>query len=381
MPREAFLKPRLIGPRFEGAAIPLEVLADFAGLNKLLIETAKWEFKQANRKRKRSLRNFAKGLELKVTGIEDGSAKPVIELFTAATLAAAAATSLFPVGAKAYLEQARETVIATIEAAGTGGPIALPDHLLAHFDRFGRSLEDGEAIELRPAANGRPAVLLDKPTRRTLLLIPTNASETTGPHAVLGRIPNLRQTNDTFEVELPDGHKIPGPLTPSHRDDIFGAAEGYATGQLVLIEGVCRFDRRNRLIGIVSVDAVTLIDPLDIGIQLADLRTLQPGWFNGDGPAFSPAELDRLVELFDANYPADLPLPHLGPTPDGQVRAEWLFKPSDASLEIDPHTLDAYWHALDLDTGADDDAGLHLADAADWARLATFIRALPGVPT
>ena len=379
MPREPFLTPQLIGARFEGAAIPLDVLADFAGLNELLIETAKWEFLQANPKRKRSPRGFTDGLELKVTGIEDGSAKPVIELFTAATLAAA--TALFPVGAKSFLEQARDAVIEAVDAAATGRSIQLPPHLLAHFDRFGRSLEDGESIEFKPPADGRPAIRLDKPTRRALLLAPAEASEITESAAVLGLVPNLKQTDDTFEIELPDGRRITGPLTPSHRGAVLDAAKGYSNGQLVWIEGVCLFDRRNRLIGVASIDAVTLIDPLDVGMQLNKLRALQPGWFNGDGPSFSPVALDRIEELFNANYPADLPLPHLGPTPDGAVRAEWLFKPSDASLEINPETLGAYWHVLNLATGADAEDNLDLTQLGDWRRLATLIRALPGVPT
>ena len=38
---EPFLKPRLTGPRFEGGAVPLHVLADFAVLEQMIVDIAK----------------------------------------------------------------------------------------------------------------------------------------------------------------------------------------------------------------------------------------------------------------------------------------------------------------------------------------------------
>jgi hypothetical protein len=84
---DEFLRPRLVGARFEGGVIPLEVLADLAGLSELLIETAKWKFLEANPGRKRWPRGFTTGIELKLTGIDKGSAIPKIALSIAATSA------------------------------------------------------------------------------------------------------------------------------------------------------------------------------------------------------------------------------------------------------------------------------------------------------
>jgi hypothetical protein len=41
MSTEPFLTPRLVGDRFEGHAIPLEVLKDFAVLEEMIVEVAK----------------------------------------------------------------------------------------------------------------------------------------------------------------------------------------------------------------------------------------------------------------------------------------------------------------------------------------------------
>jgi len=371
-----FLKPRLIGSRFDGGAIPLEVLADFAGLNELLIETAKWVYLQDHSKRKRSPRGFAQNLELKIVGIEDGSAKPVIQLFVSA--AAAVAPALFPVNAQVYMERARDTVITAIDAAATGKPITLPPKLLRHFERFGRSLQDGELIEFRAAVNGQPAVCLDKPTRRALLLAPPDTNEVTDPAAFVALIPNVLQSQASFEVELADGPRVNLPFVRQYRDEIFDALRGYEDRQRVLIEGVGRYNRHNRLVGMDSIDAITPIHPLDVGAQLDDLRVLKAGWFNGDGPVFSGTSLDRLEDLFYQNYPAELSPPHLYPTPEGHVRAEWSLTRYEASLEIDLTTLVGYWHVLNLDDNSDGAYELNLAEPAAWEELAEAIRKLPG---
>ncbi|HEX8200584.1 MAG TPA: hypothetical protein VF590_08855, partial [Isosphaeraceae bacterium] len=131
---EPFLKPRLTGPRFDGGMVPLHVLADFAVLEQMIVEIAKWKFREENPRRKRVPRGFIDGISLKLTGVEDGSAVPVISLcFTA--------TTLFPPAAVSYFEDARAALVGSIREAEQGLPITeLPPHMLGYFARFGRSL-------------------------------------------------------------------------------------------------------------------------------------------------------------------------------------------------------------------------------------------------
>ena len=53
-----FLSPRLVGERFSGHAIPLEVLRDLAVLEEMLVETAKWEYLHEHPGRQRIPRGF-----------------------------------------------------------------------------------------------------------------------------------------------------------------------------------------------------------------------------------------------------------------------------------------------------------------------------------
>jgi len=85
MDSEPFLRPRLTGPRFEGHGIPLEVLKDLAVLEEMIVEVAKWKYLKDHPERLRSPRGFTEGIELKLTGIDEGSAIPVICLIVAAT--------------------------------------------------------------------------------------------------------------------------------------------------------------------------------------------------------------------------------------------------------------------------------------------------------
>ena len=103
---EPFLKPRLTGPRFEGGVVPLHVLADFAVLEQMIVDIAKWKFRSENPTRKRVPRGFTDGISLKLTGVKDGSAIPIISLFLAGT-------DLFPPEAKSYFVDARTAILET----------------------------------------------------------------------------------------------------------------------------------------------------------------------------------------------------------------------------------------------------------------------------
>jgi hypothetical protein len=61
-----------------------------------------------------------------------------------------------------------------------------------------------------------------------------------------------------------------------------------------------------------------------ISDQIADIRNLQPGWYDGEqGKAYSKESLDWLELQFQSFYPKDLPEPYIFPEPDGEVLCEW----------------------------------------------------------
>ncbi|HTU92122.1 MAG TPA: hypothetical protein VMF69_18715 [Gemmataceae bacterium] len=369
---EPFLKPRLIGKRFEGGVIPLELLADFAVLEEMIVEVAKGKFREANPGRKRVPRGFTDGITLKLAGIEDGSAIPIIELVFAAS-------TLFPPSAQTYFEDARNAIIGAIGAAEQGTSITpfLEQRLLGYFDRFGRNLSDGEAIEFDNGLASPATVRLTKEVRRKLVLA-SEADEVTDTVALHGVIPEMDQQAKTFHIRLVDGAKVKAPLNAQHFDTVMEAFTNYQENQWVRMIAIGRFNRANRLQGIESVEHISILDPLDIAARIDEFKLLKAGWLDGKGVAPDHDGLDWLSEAFDRRYPDDLSLPYLFPTPEGCVLAEWSLHPWSPSLEIDLAKKRGDWHVLNLDTDEEETKELDLTNDGDWKWLTQQIRNLGG---
>lgn len=372
MNEQQFLKPRLIGRRFQGTAIPLEFLKDLAVLEEMIIEVAKVEFLKDHPNRQRSPRGFTDGIELKLTGIEDGSAIPVISLVVASA-------TLFPPENQAYFERARDAIVAAIRAAETGGVITdfLPKKSLNYFDRIGRSLRDGEVMEFTTRSHTQPANL-NRETRRQLVYAISSAQEIAEETSARGSIPEADQDDMLFEIQMADGRKVKAPIVPQHRDTILEAFNGYEDGQKVLVQGVGVVNRNGKLVRFDSIEHVSPLDPLDVGARLDEVRLLKDGWMGGGGKAPAEAGLAWLEATFNLHYPDEAPPPYLYPTSEGDIRAEWSDARQELSLDISLTTKRATWHALDLQTDAEESRDLNLDEDADWAWLVSKVRETMG---
>lgn len=373
MSTEPFLSPKLTGPRFEGHAIPLEFLKDLAVLEELIIEVAKVKYLEQHPDRQRTPRGFTDGVEFKLTGIGEGSAIAIISLSLAIV-----GNALFPPPKQTYFELGRDAIASAIRAADMNQKVTdhLPEKTLTYFDRIGRSLRDGEAIEFTTTPQTGPA-RLTKETRRRLILASERVKELTEDTAVRGTVPEADQDNMTFEVQLFDGRKVNAPIATQHLDTILEAFNGYKDGTRVLLQGVGRFSRSDRLLGFESIEHVNILDACDISARIEELQPLQNGWLEGRGIAPSNTGLQWLASSFAQNYPENIPLPYLYPTEEGGVRAEWSRGPSEASLDINLETHGAEWHLLDIETGIEDFASLNL-DADGWDLLIKRILGMNG---
>lgn len=138
---QEFLKPKLKGERFQGATVPLELLKDFSALQEMLVEVAKWAFRKNHPNRERIPRNFAEGVDLHLTSVDEGCAILTISLVFA---------SLFPTSSNlTYFEQARTDIVEAIASVEQDRRPLLPPSLLNYFDRFGRGLRSGESISFK----------------------------------------------------------------------------------------------------------------------------------------------------------------------------------------------------------------------------------------
>ncbi|HAT48844.1 MAG: hypothetical protein HQL07_03800 [Nitrospirae bacterium] len=373
-----FMQPRMVGERFQGHAIPLEMLKDLAVLEEMIVEVAKWCFLQDHPGRQRSPRGFTDGLSLKLTGIGEGSAVPQVSLFV--DTRGAFPAEFFPPENQGYFEQARDCIYGAINAAANDESITahLPENLLGYFDRLGRGLRDGEVIEFNPGNAQRPA-RLDRSTRRKLIFASSQTQELTEEISLCGSVPEADQERMTFTLRLLDGQRVSGPIAFQHLDTINKAYLGYQSGVVrIQIQGIGRYNRSNRLKSIDEVEHVSILDPLDVATQLDEFRSLKNGWLDGKGRAPSQEGLDWFSGQFEGNYPEVLPLPYIYPTAEGGVQAEWPLNGNEASLEVDFETHRGEWYCLNMSTDAEDDNTLNLNDAESWRWLATRIRELAG---
>ena len=72
--------------------------------------------------------------------------------------------------------------------------------------------------------------------------------------------------------------------------------------------------------------------------------------------------LDLVGEWLEENQRKIGQQPRLYPTPEGGVEAEWRIGRLDLSIEFDPSSGIAEWHALDLDQGTADEQRVALKD-------------------
>ena len=388
MSAELFLRLRLTGDRFEGHAIPLEFLKDLTVLGKMIVEVAKAEFFKEHRGYQGIPRGFTRGIELKLTGIEEGSAVAVISLDVVPSLQFWNLT---------YFERAREALIDMIGAAEQNRSITeySSEKALRYFDRIVRSLRDDEAIEFTTPTRDTSAKLTKKsrqrlvpatvgdggPTGETMIsnmkseAIPDALSikELTKETTVRGTVPEADQDNMTFKIQLSNGQKVLAPIPPQQLGTILEAFSGYKGGMRVLLQGRGRFNRAKHLLGFDSTKDVRP-DPLDITARLEELRSLKDGWLEGGGRALSHEGLDWLSRTFERYYPKNLPLPYLYPTEEGGVQAEWSLGQKEVSLEIELGNHCGEWHTLDMETNAVSEQTLNVNNAAAWEWLVKQIR-------
>ncbi len=370
MPSEqAFISPRLTGKRFEDHAIPLELLEDFSAFEELVIEIAKYLYLTDNPERQRVPRGFTNGVSLKLSSLENGSAIPKI-LLVSSTL------GLFPSQNTQYFEKARDQIIKSIDAAAKNENIShfIPENLLGYFNRIGKRLKDDETIDFSP--NSVYDAKLTKAIRKKLVLSSSKIHEVVSEVTVRGTIPEADKSKQTFTIQLDAGQRIIADLKPPHQQAILTAFDKYEEKCHVLVSGVGRFDKYDKLIRFESIEHISILDPLDVVTRLNEIAELEDGWLNGEGIGPDKKALQWFAETFDDNYEGALPLPLIFPTLEGGIQAEWSNLSIDISLKVNLLDKTAYFHSLNLENGEAFENTFSLTDIEGWRFLNTTLQTL-----
>lgn len=358
MTEVVFVSPRFTGPRFDEHTLPVDVARDLAAYEDLVLALAKHLYLKANPDRQRTPRGFADNFRLDIQRIDAGSTRPILALVLAGTLS-------FQGGSPDYFEQARDLVAECIAAPEDALPVAFPKDLLSHFNRLGRSLREGEAMELmRPAQRG--TAILTPGKRKSLVLAADKIYQK--EVTITGLVTGIDWNKDTFKVRLTDGKQIEVPLDKDYQDNV--RALGGKERHQAILTGVVAYDAWDIPKKMISVDSLEFIKNHAITSRLDELAQLQEGWFEDAGKALNTERLSALADRL-ADYPESIALPLVFPTQTGNLLLEWQ-APGDPSLDIDLNSMQAWFHAFDA-ADQDIEENFDLSNATGWQSLFAFL--------
>lgn len=327
--RDEFLKPVLKGRRYDDHSIPLEVLTEFAAYRNIVIELAKYLYRQGHADRKRLPRGFTEQLSLKITKIERGSAVAVIEREYDATLD------------HPEFIQARDLVDETISRVAANKGTDLPEYIISLFDSFGKTLADDESMFLcKPGQPVDQATRYSKEIRGKILSI--NRRPVQGSVMVSGHISSVDVLSQKFLVQVDEKTIISGQYSTEFESPIREACHSFETDEVVLAgigtvnpdRTISKIDKIQHIVRIKGDGSLQSVPSLDE--CLANISQLEDGWFDGEeGKTVSIDLVDAVKATFSGMFEQHgVPFPYLYPIIDGGIRAEWSWGDWEVSMDF-----------------------------------------------
>lgn len=362
---ETFARLRLSGARFEDQGMPVSSLVELVAYQELILGVAKARFRHLNPARRRVPKRFGDRLQLRIRSVEQGSVVPVLERVRMA--------QELPLTDE--FDEARELIAGAVAAVAAGAPLpdAFPRDALVLFNRFGQSLEDDEAIELR-SGTAPSGPRYSRSVRRQLLL--TNGSYVQQEVHVIGWVTEIDAVRMSCTIRLyPEAPSyVRGPL-----DEVtFGPVKELLTpngeGPMVAIVGTGVFNADGRLLRLDSIHDISASDPNDedlakLNRRLSQLAALEIGWLDGDGAPPTQKALSLAERVLTELLAMEVPSPRAFPTPDGGIQAEWTIGHREVSVTFEPH---GSLYALSVNTasGTSDERVL---DSEDVGQITRFV--------
>lgn len=362
-----FLKPRFTGARFDEHTLPVDVARDLAYYEELVIELAKHLWITDHPGRERVSKGFENGFSLHLEGmVGEGSAKPSLAWVTAGALALTTAKAN-----ASYFEQARDLVAECVSASAGNQPLPdrFPKGLLDYFNLFGRSLREGEAVEL-PRPGIAPAAVLNLERRKALVLAARKVY--TKDVELSGIIEETDWAKQTFRLRPKDGPAVTVPLTEAFRETV--RAAGGKERTVATVKGIGVFDAWDRLQKLSEMHHLEALPNAALADGLEELMNLEDGWYDGEGKAPDKTQLAWITEALVKDFPQDVDFPLVAPTPEGGVFLEWIQKPWRISSEIHLPTHRCVLQATNINTRISEEAELDLDQPASLPALFEFVR-------
>lgn len=363
--QQDFLKPRLVGGRFEEHSLPLDVLKDWSAFEELVIEVAKDIYLKENKDRKRTPRGFTDDFSLHLSAVEPGSAIPVLKRYFT--------------GEKLPFLDHFDKALALVQAAiiavnlGQAVPEEFPREYLGYFNRFGSSLREGERIEWPHSGSEKPLVY-DRTTRKKLVL--TGAKSYQAAADMRGWVTEVNAEKNSYTIKLIGGPKLLGSYPRELAGSVLDALSEFQRDKFqsckVLVRGLADYDLNDQPVRVAETQHLELLDPNDVAARCEELAQLKDGWLDGEGKAPTKEGLKAFKNAWDTANTEVLTLPHIYPTPEGGIQMEWRQGDWEVSAEVELEKLMAELLAVNVTTRASKDAVVDLAKVEGWDVLSRF---------
>ena len=358
---DEFISPRFTGDRFNQHTLPLDVARDLVAYEELVLALAKHLYREKHPERQRVVRGFAEGFHLHLTKTEEGSTIPKMVLAPAAAL-----LSLLPI----EIPEARDLINKVIASETTDAlPAEFPKELYPYFDRVGRSLQEGEAIEWTPEATGGKSVLT--PQKRKRLALAHQETYEANIHLV-GKIESLDREKQKCRLKTSDGQSI----TFSYSKQFFSAlSEGLSkTAAFAFLEGVGEYDVRDQLQTLAEIETLEIILHYPLVDGLDKLLQLEDGWLNGSGTAPAPANIEWLSEQLVEEFPSGLDYPEIGASDEGNVVLEWIRPKLRAELEVNFEEKQLEFYSTNFESDDFIEESIAFDEANAWPSIFALIK-------
>lgn len=343
--------------------MPVEALVEVSAYRELLVGVAKTLFKREHPERQRVPRGFADRLRLRLRVVEGGSAMPVLERPPAPSQLVAADDDF--TRARDVIEDAIRAVAEEEEL-----PSEFPRDALVLFNRFGQTLRDNEAIELRSGDAAAGPTYTSDVRRRLVLHQRRTIQAEIDDLAWVTEVDadrmscSLRLRNASATVSAP----LDEVTFASARDVLEPRGEGPA----VRIRGVGVQDVDGNLLRLDAVHEISVFEGAEdferLDSRIAELLQIPSGWLDGEGERLDPVVAELCRSAIGRLLLGGAPLPRLFATPAGGVQAEWSDGNQEISVTYEPGES-PYAIAVEIPSGAFEEPSLASGDLTPVAVL------------
>jgi hypothetical protein len=327
-----FMELTFDGGRFVAHSVPVDVLAELATVQRLLVKVARHLYFLRHTDRRRVPQGFVDAAQIHLASAE-------ANCFTAELERPGAWEGASP-DDLAIFASARDLSIEALAAASRGDPLPpqFPRNALDLLAALGRRLENGEMLLVHGIGAAAPSARVDQESRAKLAAFIQQPLERV--ERIDGEVEQMDDASHRFTLRTRAGQRIEVPFEPVQRApllDAFGQrpiARVRVRGQLLL--GAPWRMRQVEELEVVDDERATEVQK--VWDRLASFTEIQDGWLEGEGRAPSERAIVHAKHVLARLLVEQRALerPRVFPTPNGGVQAEWVIGPWAIDISFHP---------------------------------------------